>query len=85
MTQRMHLRVDEQSPIPIRRHLAEQLEHVIEGGGVPPDQPLPSIRELAGSLGINPNTVARVIEDLLCGMRRRRRCEAVGAARVGLT
>ena len=58
------LQVDKQSPIPIRRQLTEQLKHVIESGGVPPDQPLPSIRELAGFLGINPNTIARVIEDL---------------------
>jgi GntR family transcriptional regulator len=60
----MNLKIDGRSPIPIRRQLAEQLKHVIEGGGVPPDQALPSIRELAGFLGINPNTVARVIEDL---------------------
>jgi GntR family transcriptional regulator len=60
----LHLQVDKQSPIPIRRQLAEQVKHVIEAGGVPSDQPLPSIRELAGFLGINPNTVARVVEDL---------------------
>jgi GntR family transcriptional regulator len=60
----IHLQVDKQSPIPIRRQLTEQLKHVIEAGGVPSDQPLPSIRELAGFLGINPNTVARVVEDL---------------------
>src|SRR5256885_4142177 len=59
-----HLQVDKQSPIPIRRQLTEQLKHVTESGGVPPDQALPSIRELAGFLGINPNTIARVIEDL---------------------
>jgi GntR family transcriptional regulator len=58
------LHVDQHSPIPIRRQLAEQLKHVIDGGGVPPEQALPSIRELAGFLGINPNTVARVVEDL---------------------
>lgn len=58
------LQVDPHSPIPIRRQLTEQLKHVIEGGGVPPDQALPSIRELAGFLGINPNTVARVVDDL---------------------
>ena len=58
------LRVDAHSPIPIRWQLTEQLKHVIEGGGVPRDQALPSIRELAGFLGINPNTVARAIEDL---------------------
>ncbi len=60
----MYLRVNPHSPIPIRLQLAEQLKHFIEGGGFPPDQALPSIREMAGFLGINPNTVARVIEDL---------------------
>ncbi len=60
----MNLKIDAHSPIPIRRQLAEQLKHVIESGGVARDQALPSIRELAGFLGINPNTVARVIEDL---------------------
>jgi DNA-binding transcriptional regulator YhcF (GntR family) len=60
----IRLQVDAHSPIPIRRQLAEQLKHLIEGGGVPRDQALPSIRELAGFLGVNPNTVARVVEDL---------------------
>ncbi|PYM52960.1 MAG: hypothetical protein DMD79_27370 [Candidatus Rokuibacteriota bacterium] len=57
----IRLRVDAHSPIPIRRQLTEQLKHVIEGGGVPREHALPSIRELAGFLGINPNTVARAI------------------------
>ena len=60
----MRLRVDAHSPIPIRWQLTEQLKHVIEGGAVPRDQALPSIRELAGFLGINPNTVTHAIEDL---------------------
>src|SRR5262245_18961567 len=60
----IRLRVDARSPIPIRWQLSEQLKHVIEAGGIPRDQALPSIRELAGFLGINPNTVARAIEDL---------------------
>ena len=60
----MTLQVDARSPIPIRRQLTEQLKHLIESGGVPRDQTLPSIRELAGFLGINTNTVARVIDDL---------------------
>jgi DNA-binding transcriptional regulator YhcF (GntR family) len=64
MTIAMNLQVDAHSPIPIRRQLTEQLKHVIEGGGVPRDRALPSIRELAGFLGINPNTIARVIDDL---------------------
>ena len=64
MTIPARLRVDVHSPIPIRWQLTEQLKHVIEGGGIRRDQALPSIRELAGFLGINPNTVARAIEDL---------------------
>jgi GntR family transcriptional regulator len=62
-----NLKIDGHSPIPIRRQLTEQLKHVIESGGVPRDQALPSIRELAGFFGINPNTFARVIEDLKQG------------------
>jgi GntR family transcriptional regulator len=61
------LHVDPRSPIPIRRQLTEQLKHAIESGAVPRDQALPSIRELASLLGINANTVARVIEDLKHG------------------
>jgi GntR family transcriptional regulator len=61
------LQVDAHSPIPIRRQLTEQLKRAIEAGGVARDQALPSIRELAGFLGINPNTVARVIDDLKQG------------------
>ena len=60
----MNLKIDGHSPIPIRRQLTEQLKHAIESGGVARDQALPSIRELAGFLGINANTVARVVEDL---------------------
>ena len=60
----MNLKVDGHSPIPIRRQLTEQLRHAIEGGGIRRDQALPSIRELAGFLGVNPNTVARAIDDL---------------------
>src|SRR6266853_6286582 len=81
MTITMNLKVDGHSPIPIRRQLTEQLKHVIESGGVPPDQPLPSIRELAGFLGINPNTVARVIEDL----KRSGYVEVRGRAGAGAT
>ncbi len=58
------LHVDAHSPITIRRQLTAQLKHIIEAGGLPEGEALPSIRELAGFLGVNPNTVARVIEDL---------------------
>jgi GntR family transcriptional regulator len=77
----MRLHVDDRSPIPIRRQLTEQLKHFIEGGGFPRDQALPSIRELAGFLGINPNTVARAVDDLkLSGYVEARRGKGVFVA-----
>jgi len=60
----MNLKINGHSPIPIRRQLMEQLRHAIEAGGVARDQALPSIRELAGFLGVNPNTVARAYREL---------------------
>ena len=60
----MQLHVDTHSPIPIRRQLTEQFKHGIEAGGFSHEQALPSIRQLANMLAVNPNTVARVIEDL---------------------
>ena len=50
----MRLHADAHSPIPIRWQLAEQLKHVIEGGGVGRNRPFPSIRERAGVLDIKP-------------------------------
>jgi DNA-binding transcriptional regulator YhcF (GntR family) len=58
----MNLKIDGHSAIPIRRQLTEQLKHVIDSSGVPRGQALPSSREQAGFLGINPNTVARAIQ-----------------------
>ncbi len=60
----MRLHVDAHSPIPIRRQLTEQFKHVIEAGEFSREQVLPSVRQLASMLAVNPNTVARVIEDL---------------------
>jgi DNA-binding transcriptional regulator YhcF (GntR family)/TusA-related sulfurtransferase len=60
----MQFHVDAHSPIPIRRQLTEQFKHFIEVGGFPQERALPSIRQLASTLEVNPNTIARVIEDL---------------------
>ena len=60
----MRLPVDAHGRILVRSQLTDQLKHVIEGGGVPRDPAWPSIREMAGGLGSNPNPAARAIEDL---------------------
>jgi DNA-binding transcriptional regulator YhcF (GntR family) len=60
----MRLHVDAHSPIPIRRQLTEQVKYFIDDGSFPRNRALPSIRQLATALEVNPNTIARVIEDL---------------------
>jgi DNA-binding transcriptional regulator YhcF (GntR family) len=60
----MHQQVDAHSPIPIRWQLTAPRNHGTEGDRAPRNPALPSIRELAGLLGINPNPRVRAIEDL---------------------
>jgi DNA-binding transcriptional MocR family regulator len=60
----MHRQVDAQSPIPIRWQLTAPRKHLTGGGSAQRNPALPSIRELVGLLGINPNTRVRAIEDL---------------------
>ncbi len=42
----------------------EQVRAAIERGELTPDAPLPTVRQLAGDLGVAPNTVARAYADL---------------------
>jgi hypothetical protein len=60
----MRLSVGAHGPIPVCSQLTDQLKHVIEGGGFPRSPARPSIREMVGGLGSNPNPAARAIEDL---------------------
>lgn len=56
--------IDRTSPLPVYVQLAEQIRLLIRRGALNPGDPLPTVRELAVSLGINANTVARVYRDL---------------------
>ncbi len=58
------LRVDRDESIPLHAQLGEQLKHHIEEGFWRPGAQLPVVRHLAGSLGINYNTVRAVYRDL---------------------
>ncbi len=58
----MQLHVDAKSPS--RRQLTEQFKHFMGGGGFPRECALPRIRQLASTLEVNLNTIARVVEDL---------------------
>lgn len=49
---------------PIYTQLIGQLEQDIASGALPPGARLPSVRELAAELGVNPNTVQRALQEL---------------------
>jgi GntR family transcriptional regulator len=57
-------KVDRASPLPVYVQLAEQIRLLVRRGALSPGDPLPTVRELAVSLGINANTVTRVYRDL---------------------
>ena len=52
------------SDLPIYTQLVAQFEQDIASGAMPPGERLPSVRELAAELGVNPNTVQRALQEL---------------------
>lgn len=56
--------VDFASPVPVYEQIKKRIKHAIAKNILVSDEPLPSIRELASFLKINPNTVARAYRDL---------------------
>ena len=51
------IQLDLASPTPKYQQIVEQIKALIVSGMLPPGAPLPSVRQLAGDLGINVNTV----------------------------
>lgn len=60
----MHLRLDHHSGEPIYRQIIEQIKYGVASGQLSAGEKLPSIRELAALLKINPRTVVKVYEQL---------------------
>src|SRR5207253_5962390 len=60
----MVLRLNPTSGIPLYLQLIEQVKHAIETGAIRAGEQLPSVRQMAEDLVINPNTVARAYRDL---------------------
>jgi GntR family transcriptional regulator len=58
------LRVNRQSAVPVHVQLQMQIRHLISTGSLKPGMQLPTVRQLAGFLRINRNTVARALSDL---------------------
>lgn len=60
----MMLQIDPQSPHPPYEQLRRQLLDQIATDQLTPGERLPSVRRLAGDLGLAPNTVARCYREL---------------------
>ena len=60
----MLFRLDAGSGIPLYEQIVDQVRRSVASGALLPGDRLPTVRELAGQLVINPNTVARAYEDL---------------------
>jgi len=60
----MLLSLDPQSPEPIFEQLSFQVKGAVARGEIQAGAQLPSVRELAKELAINPNTVARAYDSL---------------------
>jgi len=56
--------VDTRSGVPIYKQIVQQIEKGIMGGLLKPGDQLPTVREVALELTINPNTVARAYREL---------------------
>jgi len=58
------LTVDPKSPLPIYEQLVTQIIRSIARGLLRSGEQMPSVRELAGTLLVNPNTVSRAYQEL---------------------
>jgi GntR family transcriptional regulator len=60
----MILRLSPSSGVPVYLQIIEQVKHAIATGAVNAGEQLPSVRQMAEDLLINPNTVARAYREL---------------------
>jgi GntR family transcriptional regulator len=60
----MLLRVDARSPVPLWSQIEEGVRRLVAGGGLEPGTSVPSVRDLAQRLRVNPATVAKAYQRL---------------------
>ncbi len=60
----LHFQINPHSGVPVYRQMIDQVKYYIASETLKPGDQLPSIRELAQKLAINPTTVVRVYNDL---------------------
>ena len=60
----MFLHIEPTNGLAIYDQIVRQIKFAVAGGGLPPGEMAPSVRELARELAVNPNTVARAYNQL---------------------
>ena len=60
----MDFSIDGKSGVPYYRQIIEQVKYGISGGKLQPGDRLPTVRQLAVDLSINPNTVIRAYREM---------------------
>jgi GntR family transcriptional regulator len=60
----LRLRLDSESGVPFYQQVVQQVKRLVASGAIAPGDRLPTVRELASELTLNPNTVARAYQDM---------------------
>lgn len=60
----LHFQLNVHSGVPVYRQLMDQLGHYVAAGVLAPGDQLPSIRELAKALAVNPTTIVKTYSEL---------------------
>ncbi len=64
MGPKLHLQIDERSGVPVYRQMMDQIKYYVAGATLRPGDQIPSIRELAAALAVNPTTVVKAYTEL---------------------
>lgn len=60
----LHLQVDPHSGVPVYRQMMDQVKYYVASGALRPGDQLPSVRDLAQTLKVNPTTVVKAYTEL---------------------
>src|ERR1041385_448252 len=60
----LHLHIDPHSGLPVYRQMIDQIKYYIASGTLKAGDQLPSVRELAQRLAVNPTTVVKAYSEL---------------------
>ena len=61
----MQVDIDPYDPRPVFRQIADEVRRTVSVGVLKPDDPLPAVRRLAATLGVNANTVQHAYQTLV--------------------